>query len=181
MSRIGNKPVQIPGGVKVSVSGQTVKAEGPKGTLSRTFRDEIAIVPSQDGKSLAFSIKGEATRQARALWGTTRALTQNMLLGVSAGYERALIVEGVGWGAEVQGKRLKIQVGYADPVLLDIPAGLTVTAEKQNIKVSGPDKQQVGQFAAMTRKVRKPEPYNGKGVRYANEVIKRKQGKQFGN
>jgi large subunit ribosomal protein L6 len=181
MSRVGIKPVEIPKGVKVTITGQTLKAEGPKGTLSREFREEIALGWSQDEKSVVCSIRGESTREAKALWGTTRALIRNMIEGVAKGYERAMVVEGVGWGAEVQGKRLKVQVGYADPVFLDIPVGLTVTAEKQNIKIGGPDKELVGEFAARTRKIRKPEPYNGKGVRYANEVIKRKQGKQFGN
>ncbi len=181
MSRVGIKPVEIPNGVKVSINGQTVTAEGPKGTLTRTFRDEIAIGWGEDEKSVVCSIRGQATRQARALWGTTRALISNMLEGVDKGYKKGLQVEGVGWGAEVQGQRLKLQVGYADPAFVEIPAGLTVTAEKQTIRVEGADKQQVGEFAARARKVRKPEPYNGKGIRYADEVIKRKQGKQFGS
>lgn len=181
MSRVGIKPIEIPSGVKVTLNGQTVTAEGPKGTLSRTFRDEIAIGWSEDEKSVVCSINGATTREARALWGTTRSLINNMFIGVEKGYEKGLHVEGVGWGAEVQGQRLKLQVGYADPAFVEIPQGLTVTAEKQTIKISGADKQLVGEFAARARKVRPPEPYNGKGVRYSNEVIKRKQGKQFGS
>lgn len=181
MSRVGIKPIEIPKGVKVTIDGQTVTAEGPKGTLSRTFRDEIAIGWSEDEKSVVCSVKGTATRQARALWGTTRALINNMLVGVEKGYEKGLQIEGVGWGAEVQGQKLKLQVGYADPAFVEIPQGLTVTAEKQTVKIQGPDKQQVGEFAARARKVRQPEPYNGKGIRYSDEVVKRKQGKQFGS
>lgn len=181
MSRVGIKPIEIPKGVKVTINGQTVTAEGPKGTLSRTFRDEIAIGWGEDEKTVVCSIKGAATRQARALWGTTRSLINNMLIGVDKGYQKGLQVEGVGWGAEVQGQRLKLQVGYADPAFVEIPQGLTVTAEKQTVKIEGADKQLVGEFAARARKVRQPEPYNGKGVRYSNEVIKRKQGKQFGS
>lgn len=181
MSRVGIKPVDVPKGVKVSIDGQTVSAEGPKGSLSRTFRDEISIAMGDDDKTVVCSIKGETTRQARALWGTTRALINNMFIGVDKGYEKGLQIEGVGWGAEVQGQKLKLQVGYADPAFVEIPQGLSVTADKQTVKITGPDKQQVGEFAARARKVREPEPYNGKGIRYSDEVIKRKQGKQFGS
>ncbi|MGP1273001.1 MAG: 50S ribosomal protein L6 [Phycisphaerales bacterium] len=181
MSRVGIKPVEIPSGVKVTISGRSVTAEGPKGTLTREFPPEVSIGWSEDEKQIVCSIEDTSSKRARAMWGTTRALIQNMVIGVSQGYERGLQIEGVGWGAEVQGQKLKVQVGYATPAFVDIPAGLTVTAEKQSIKIQGADKQQVGEFAARTRKIRKPEPYNGKGIRYSNEVIKRKQGKQFGS
>ncbi|MEM1071651.1 MAG: 50S ribosomal protein L6 [Planctomycetota bacterium] len=181
MSRVGIKPIDIPSGVKVTISGQTLTAEGSKGTLSREFSPLVKIGWSEDEKQIVCSIEDSSSKQAKALWGTTRALIQNMVLGVSKGYERSLQIEGVGWGAEVQGQKIKVQVGYATPALLDIPQGLTVTAEKQTIKIEGADKQQVGEFAARTRKIREPEPYNGKGIRYSDEVIKRKQGKQFGN
>ncbi|HED54060.1 MAG TPA: 50S ribosomal protein L6 [Phycisphaerales bacterium] len=181
MSRVGNKPVEIPAGVKVSVDGQTVTVEGPKGTLTRTFRPEIEIAMGDDGKSVVCSIRGAATRQARALWGTTRSLINNMVVGVNSGYERSLDIVGVGWGAQVAGKELKLSVGYASPIPVTIPDGVEVKVDKQIVRISGPDKQAVGQMAAMTRAVRKPEPYNGKGIKYTDEVIRRKQGKQFGS
>jgi len=181
MSRVGNKPIEVPAGVKVSVDGQTVTVEGPKGSLSRSFRPEIKIAMGDDDKSVICSINGSATRQARALWGTTRSLINNMVIGVKTGYERSLDIVGVGWGAEVNGQQLKLSVGYASPVPVGIPDGVQVKVDKQIVRISGPDKQAVGQMAAMTRAVRKPEPYNGKGIKYTDEVIRRKQGKQFGS
>lgn len=181
MSRVGNKPIEIPAGVKITVSGQAVTVEGPKGTLKREFSPLIAVAWGENEKSLVCSIKGEASREARALWGTTRALLQNMVTGVTAGFEKSLEVVGVGWGAQVAGPSLKLSVGYANAVMIPIPTGVNVAVEKQLVKITGADKQAVGQFAAMARSVRKPEPYNGKGVKYTTETIKRKQGKQFGS
>jgi len=181
MSRVGNKAVEIPAGVKVSLDGQTVSVEGPKGSLSREFSPLIGIAWSEDEKSIVCSIKGETTRQAKALWGTTRALIQNMVSGTKSGYERTLDIVGVGWGAQVAGQELKLSVGYANAVPVAIPMGVNVIVDKQIIRISGADKQAVGQFAAMARAVRKPEPYNGKGIKYTDEVIRRKQGKQFGS
>ncbi|PHQ79610.1 MAG: 50S ribosomal protein L6 [Phycisphaera sp.] len=181
MSRVGNKAVEIPAGVKVSLDGQTVSVEGPKGSLSREFSPLIAIAWSEDEKSIVCTIKGETTRQAKALWGTTRALIQNMVSGTKNGYERTLDIVGVGWGAQVAGQELNLSVGYANTVPVSIPMGVNVIVDKQIIRISGADKQAVGQFAAMTRAVRKPEPYNGKGIKYTDEVIRRKQGKQFGS
>ncbi len=181
MSRVGIKPIEIPSGVKITINGQSVSVEGPKGTLSRDFSPLINVGWSEDEKSVVCSIKGEASREARALWGTTRALIQNMVTGVKDGYEKSLEVVGVGWGAQVTGQTLKLSVGYANAVMVDIPQGVDVTVEKQLVKITGADKHAVGQLAAMTRAVRKPEPYNGKGIKYADEVIKRKQGKQFGS
>lgn len=181
MSRVGNKPVEIPSGVKVSIDGQTVSVEGPKGSLSREFAPQIEVSWSEDEKSVVCSIKGDATRQARALWGTTRALIQNMIIGVKDGYEKSLEIVGVGWGAQVAGQELKLSVGYANSVPVKIPVGVDVSVDKQIVKISGADKQAVGQFAAMARSVREPEPYNGKGIKYSDEVIRRKQGKQFGS
>ncbi len=181
MSRVGNKPIEIPAGVKVTINGLSISVEGPKGTLTRDFVPEIAVGWSEDEKSLVCSIKGEVTREARALWGTTRALIQNMITGVKDGYEKSLEIVGVGWSAQVAGQTLKLSVGYANAVPVAIPTGVNVSVEKQLVKVTGADKQAVGQFAAMARAVRKPEPYNGKGVKYVGEFIKRKQGKQFGS
>lgn len=181
MSRVGNKPIEIPAGVKITINGQTVSVEGPKGTLKRDFSPLISVGWTEDEKSVVCSINGEVSREAKALWGTTRALIQNMVTGVKDGYEKSLEIVGVGWGASVAGQALKLSVGYANAVMVDIPQGVNVSVEKQLVKISGADKQAVGQFAARARSVRKPEPYNGKGVKYANEVIKRKQGKQFGS
>lgn len=181
MSRVGIKPIDIPGGVKITINGQSVTVEGPKGSLTRDFPSEVSIGWSEDEKQIVCTIGDTSSKRSRAMWGTTRALIQNMITGVNEGYERGLQIEGVGWGAELQGQKLKVQVGYADPVFMEVPAGLTVTADKQTIKIQGPDKQQVGEFAARTRKIREPEPYNGKGIRYSDEVVKRKQGKQFGS
>ncbi len=181
MSRVGIKPIEIPGGVKITINGQSVTVEGPKGTLTREFSPLINVGWSEDEKSVVCSIKGEASREAKALWGTTRALIQNMVIGVKDGYEKSLEIVGVGWGAQVAGQSLKLSVGYANAVSVDIPQGVNVTVEKQLVKISGADKHAVGQLAAMARAVRKPEPYNGKGIKYTDEVIKRKQGKQFGS
>ncbi len=183
MSRIGKKPVAIPSGVKVGVGDGSLSVEGPKGTLSMSVRPEVSVEVDADAKEVRCTISESdlKTREIRAYWGLTRALINNMVEGVTKGYEKSMEIVGVGWGAQVQGNQLKLQLGYAQPVMMDIPAGLNVTAEKQIVKISGPDKQAVGQFAAAMRSKRKPEPYNGKGVKYAGEVIRRKQGKQFGS
>lgn len=183
MSRIGKKPVPVPKGVKVGIAGGSVKVEGPKGTLSIAVRPEVAVEHKADTNEVCCSIpQGKMDdRASRAYWGMTRALIQNMMVGVTQGYEKTMEIVGVGWGAQVQGNQLRLQLGYAAPVMMDIPNGLTVSVDKQIVKISGADKQAVGQFAAAMRAKRKPEPYNGKGVKYANEVIKRKQGKQFGS
>lgn len=183
MSRIGKKPVSIPSGVKVAVNNGTLSVEGPKGTLTMPVRPEVNVEVDTDAKEVRCTIeeKDQEIRAVRAYWGLTRALVNNMVEGVTKGYEKTMEVVGVGWGAQVQGNQLRLQVGYAQPVMMQIPAGLNVTAEKQIVKISGPDKQAVGQFAAAMRAKRKPEPYNGKGVKYADEVIRRKQGKQFGS
>lgn len=181
MSRVGVKPVEIPSGVKVSIDGQKVTVEGPKGTLTREFPPTVDIKWSEDEKSVECAIKGPSTRQARAMWGTARALIQNMVTGVKDGYQKSLEIVGVGWNAQVAGQELRLNVGYANAVPVAIPQGVDVQVEKQIVKISGADKQAVGQFAAMARSVREPEPYNGKGIKYTDEVIRRKQGKAFGS
>ncbi|MCE7974478.1 MAG: 50S ribosomal protein L6 [Leptolyngbya sp. PLA1] len=183
MSRIGKKPVEVPAGVKVAVKDGSVKVEGPKGTLSMQHRPEVVVTTGEGGKSVSVSLaKGFSADDKRcsAYWGTTRALLRNMIEGVTKGFERQLEVVGVGWTAAIAGKTLKVTVGFANPIVVDIPAGLTVTVDKQFIKVAGADRQLVGQFVSGVRAKRKPEPYNGKGIKYVEETIKRKQGKQFG-
>jgi len=182
MSRIGRKVISVPAGVKIALKGQDVTVTGPKGTLTVNVHSEVKVAWNETEKSIACTI-GEGRsedRLARALWGTNRALIQNAITGVQGGYEKSLEVVGVGWTAALAAGKLKLVVGFANPIMVEVPKGLTVTVDKQIIKVSGPDKQMVGQFAAKTRAVRKPEPYNGKGIKYTTETIKRKQGKQFG-
>ena len=176
MSRIGKKPIAIPDKVKVTVSSQTVTVDGGKSKLSFTFKplvsvkvDKIGVVVERQGDS----------REARALHGTTRALIANMIKGVTTGFAKELEVVGVGWSAALKGQSLELNVGYADPRVVPIPAGLKVEVAQNKIKVSGPDKQVVGQFAAVVRSQRPPEPYNGKGIKYSDERIVRKQGKAF--
>lgn len=177
MSRIGRKPVEIPAGVKVSLDGNTINVEGPKGNLSFAHRDEVKVEVAEDGKSVSVT-RDNDQRMSRALHGLTRALISNMVLGVKNGYEKKLEVQGVGYLASVKDKVLTLRVGYANEIKLPIPEGLTVVCpDNTHINVSGCDKQAVGQFAAYVRSMRKPEPYKGKGVRYVGEVVKIKQGK----
>lgn len=182
MSRIGRKPIAVPAAVKVAIKDHAVSITGPKGTLVVNVHPKVKTVWTESEKSLKFNIDGAAAddREARALWGTSRALIQNAIAGVQNGYEKQLEVVGVGWVPSLAGQKLKLVVGFANAIMLDIPKGLSVAVDKQIIKVSGPDKQLVGQFAAQCRAVRKPEPYNGKGIKYTTETIVRKQGKQFG-
>jgi large subunit ribosomal protein L6 len=182
MSRIGRKPVSVPGGVKVSIKDQTASIQGPKGTLTLKYRPEVNVKFEEAEKAIKVSIDESNLENAAvcASWGSTRAHLQNMVVGVTQGYEKSLEVVGVGWVPTVQGTKLKLVVGFANPIMMDIPKGLTVTVDKQFVKVQGPDKQMVGHFAAEMRASRKPEPYNGKGIKYTTEVIKKKQGKTFG-
>ena len=185
MSRIGNKLVPVPEGVKVAIDGQTVTIEGPKGKLSWTHRAEVSVAYTQADRTITVT-RSNDQRQTRALHGTTRALIANMVEGCLNGYSKNLEVYGVGYGAQVQGDRLIMSVGYASLRGLAIPPGVTVTVQAAQARgdtqparfsVSGADKQAVGQFAAECRQVRPPEPYKGKGVRYAGEYVRRKVGK----
>jgi large subunit ribosomal protein L6 len=177
MSRIGKKPVMIPSGVKVGVAGRNITVEGPLGKLDMSFRPEVEVQYSDAEKRVSVSSDLEV-RQNRAYHGLTRAMIQNMVVGVTKGYEKKLEVVGVGYIAAVQGKTLQLRVGYANEIQKPIPAGLTVTCPDQtHIVVKGIDKQMVGQFAAEVRSVRKPEPYKGKGIRYDGEAVRRKAGK----
>jgi len=175
MSRIGKVPVSIPDGVKVALDGQTVSVTGPKGSLSLELRPEIEA--TVDGSTVVVRKKGES-RAARELYGLSRTLIANMVEGVSKGFEKKLEIVGVGYRAAVQGKVLNLSLGYSHPILYNLPEGISVNIENQTqVTVSGIDKQLVGQVAAEIRAFRKPEPYKGKGVKYADEVIKRKAGK----
>ena len=176
MSRIGRSPVKIPSGVQVTIDGATVVVKGPKGELTRAFRPEITV--HQEAGQITVQRPSDAP-SVRALHGLTRALLNNMVLGVSTGFEKTLQVEGVGYRAEKNGKDLVLNVGYSHPVRFEPPAGISFEVEEKArlIKVLGPDKELVGQVAADIRKVRPPEPYKGKGIRYVGEHVRRKAGK----
>ena len=178
MSRIGKQPVVIPAGVKVNVAGTTVKVEGPKGAKLE-FTHHPAMKLKVDAKQILVERPDDA-RQNRALHGLTRALINNMIVGVTTGYTKKLKIEGVGYQASMKGTAVELTVGFANRILHAPPAGITVAVpDPTTILVSGSDKQRVGQFAAEIRASKKPEPYKGKGVRYENEVVRRKEGKSF--
>ena len=183
MSRIARKPVMIPAGVKVAVNpaARTVNFEGPKGKLSMTYRPEVGV--KLEGAIVEVTMDPAIVELGsnRAFWGTTRALIATAVEGVLKGYEKKLEIVGVGWGAKVQGKKLVLTVGFANTLDVAIPEGVKVEVVQMMITVSGPDKQAVGEFASKCRATRKPEPYNGKGIKYTTEVIQRKQGKAFGS
>lgn len=177
MSRIGRKPVPVPDGVKVNVDGNTLVVEGPKGKLDWEFRPEISVAYDQEQKLVVVG-RASDERTARALHGLSRALIQNMMVGVTEGYERRLEIVGVGYIATVQNGLLQLRVGFANELERKIPDGLDVSCpDQQHVLIRGIDKQKVGQFAAEIRALRKPEPYKGKGIRYAGEAVRRKQGK----
>ncbi|MBX3359394.1 MAG: 50S ribosomal protein L6 [Phycisphaeraceae bacterium] len=182
MSRIGRQKIEVPANVKVLIKDCSVSIQGPLGTLSLTHRQDVKVKWDEGEKAITVSIddKDAENRVVNACWGTTRALLRNMIEGVTKGYEKSMEVVGVGWTAAVQGNKLKLVVGYANPLMMDIPQGLKVTVEKAIVKISGFDKRLVGQFASSMRALRKPEPYNGKGIKYTTEVIKKKAGKSFG-
>ena len=177
MSRVGKKPIPIIDGVKVAIADRKVDVEGPLGKLSYTHRDEIDVALSADGKSVDVK-RHDDERESRAYHGLTRALINNMILGVKNGYEKKLEVIGVGYLAAIKGKVLQLRVGFANELHLPIPDVLDVKCPDQtHINIKGCDKQAVGQFAAYIRSLRKPEPYKGKGVRYVGEQVKLKAGK----
>jgi len=174
MSRLGKQPSTIPAGVTVTCDNGLLTVAGPKGTLTRAIKPDVTI--TIEG-GVATVIPGKTTA-AKALWGTYAAHLRNMIKGVTEGYTKVLEIEGVGYRAEVKGTNLSLSVGFSHPVLLPIPSGVTALVEKGVITVSGYDKDELGQFAANVRKVKKPEPYKGKGIRYQGEYIIRKQGKK---
>lgn len=178
MSRIGKLPVTIPGGVKAELNGQKLKVTGPKGSLERTFHPDVAI-KMEDNEIVVTRPSDEPAH--RALHGLTRALIQNMIAGVTTGYSKVLNIVGVGYRAAMQGKSLQLSVGYSHPVLVEPPDGIAFSVDgTQTIKVEGIDKALVGQVAANIRRWRQPEPYKGKGIKYENETIRRKEGKAGG-
>ena len=176
MSRVGKKPVTVPAGVTASVTGQHVKVKGAKGELSFSAPDEVVV--AMDNGQITVTPKGQDKR-SRAMWGMSRAQVANLMVGVSNGFEKKLEITGVGYKAAVQGKILKLSLGYSHDIDYEIPAGITiVTPKPTEINISGIDKKVVGQTAAEIRDYRGPEPYKGKGVRYAGEFIFRKEGKK---
>jgi large subunit ribosomal protein L6 len=179
MSRIGKQPVAITGGAKVRLEGRSIHVEGPKGKLS--WEIPGAITASMDAGGAAVSVARQSNAKPhRALHGLSRALIANMVRGVTTGFGKRLEIVGVGYNAKVEGKNLRLQIGFCHPVLLPIPTGLKVeTPQPTKISVEGADKQLVGQFAANVRRIRPPEPYNGKGIRYEDEVVRRKVGKSI--
>ena len=177
MSRIGKQPVPVLDGVKVSIDGCTITTEGPQGKLQFEHRPEISLEIDEENKQILVS-RGNDERMSRALHGLTRSLIHNMVVGVKEGYEKRLEIVGVGYGGTVQENQLALRVGFANEIKKAIPSGLDVTCPDQNhVVIKGCDKQQVGQFAAEVRAVRKPEPYKGKGIRYDGEYVKIKPGK----
>jgi large subunit ribosomal protein L6 len=176
MSRIGKKPVAVPSGVTANVEGQTVKVKGPKGALQVVLHDDVTV--AMDKNAIKVAPRHE-TKRARSLWGTSRTQVANLVAGVTKGFEERLEITGVGFRAAVQGKQLNLQLGFSHDVNYPIPQGITIATPKATeIVVTGIDKQQVGQVAAEIRGYRPPEPYKGKGVKYAGEYIFRKEGKK---
>lgn len=176
MSRVAKNPINVPGGVEVKLSGDTMQVKGPKGQLSHTVHPLVTVV--QEGNVLRFERKGNTTL-ARAISGTTRALVNNMVTGVSQGFAKRLTIIGVGYRAAVQGKKLNLTLGFSHPLVYTIPDGIAIeTPSQTEIVIKGADKQQVGQVAAEIRAYRAPEPYKGKGVRHTDEHVVRKEAKK---
>ena len=177
MSRIGKKPIAVPAGVEVKIDGHTVTVKGPKGTLSRTLNEEMDI--KLENNEILVSRPNDDIKN-RSLHGLTRTLINNMVVGVTQGFEKKLEIQGVGYNAQMQGKNLKLALGFSHPVIITPPEGITITITTPSsvvILVSGADKEKVGQVAAEIRAWREPEPYKGKGIRYSGEYVRRKAGK----
>lgn len=177
MSRIGKNPIIIPAKTEVKIEGDTVSVKGPLGELKRTFRAGMKI-EVKDGQVLVTPKSSKVNVTMNSLWGTIASHIKNMVGGVNKAYEKKLIVEGIGFKADVVGTDLVFKLGFSHPVKVAIPKGLKITAEKNIVTVSGIDKEFVGQYVAEIRDLKKPEPYKGKGIRYSDEVIKRKEGKK---
>jgi len=176
MSRIGKRAVVVPSGITANVEGQTVKVKGPKGALQVVLHDDVSV--ALDGDRIKIDPRNE-TKRARAQWGTSRTLIANLIAGVTKGFEQRLEINGVGYRAAVQGKNLQLALGYSHDVVYAIPEGIAITVPKPTeIVINGNDSQRVGQVAAEIRSYRPPEPYKGKGVKYADEFIFRKEGKK---
>lgn len=175
MSRVGKKPITILTGIEVKLEGQKVVIKGPKGELQREIRPEIAI--EQKEGEIICSPKSKS-KKTKAFWGLTRTLIANMIEGVSKGYEKKLEIQGIGYKANLEGENLVLEMGFSHSVKIDCPAGIKFSVEKNIITISGIDKELVGNIAAKIRKIRPPEPYKGKGIRYLGEIVRRKVGKK---
>ncbi|MCK5096419.1 MAG: 50S ribosomal protein L6 [Candidatus Pacebacteria bacterium] len=175
MSRIGKKPIIIPENTELKQDGATITVKGLKGELTRTFRSEVAV--KVDGNTINLE-PANNSKFARSLWGTYGSHLQNMIDGVNKPFEKKLIITGVGYRAEITGNKITLTLGYSHKIEVEVPTSLTVTIEKNKITIVGVDKEEVGQFAAKIRSYRTPEPYKGKGIRYDDEIIKRKEGKK---
>lgn len=180
MSRIGKQPVQIPQGVELTLEGNTVKVKGPKGQLETTVHKNVSLERKNDealGDVLVVTVKDENKPSDRSLWGLSQRLIENMVKGVTEGYQKQLEFVGVGYKVSVSGNVVKMSVGFSHDVDFKLPEGIEAQAEKNTLTITGIDKQLVGETAARIRKIRKPEPYKGKGIRYSDEVVRRKAGK----
>lgn len=175
MSRIGKKPITIPAGVTVDVNDDFIKVKGPKGELIQAMHPKVKI--DKTDIELVVSVGNAENKQQRALWGLYRALINNMVVGVTTGFSKILEINGVGYKAAMTGRKLVMSLGYSHPIEMEVPTGLEAKVEKNVITITGSDRQVVGQFAAVVRSKREPEPYKGKGIKYQNEVIRRKAGK----
>ncbi len=175
MSRIGKQIITIPSGVTVTVSNGTVTVKGPKGEVTRKFPAVVTVTVADN--TVTAAVQNPDEKSERSLWGTTGAHLKNMVKGVTEGFTKDLEINGVGYRVAMQGKDLKLEVGFSHPVIFQIPAGITATVEKNQIRLVGFDREQLGNVAAKLRAVKKPEPYKGKGIKYATETIRRKAGK----
>ena len=175
MSRIGKQPIKIPSGVEIKVDGQLVSVKGPKGELSQKLHEKVMVAQAED--ELNVSVKHPENKTERSLWGLSQRLIQNMVEGVTQGFQKQLEINGVGYKAVLSGKKLVLNLGYSHPIEFEAPTGIDLTVEKNLITVTGTDKQLVGQVTANIRSFRKPEPYKGKGIKYVDETIQRKAGK----
>jgi large subunit ribosomal protein L6 len=175
MSRLGKRPIAIPKNTEVSVVDGLVSVKGPKGELNLHYKPSVKISVTEEGVLVELA---KTDVESRALWGTYASEIKSMLKGVNENFEKKLLIEGVGYKCEMMGAQLKFALGFSHPVIMDIPQGLTAVVEKNQITITGPSKEKVGQFAAVIRSLKKPEPYKGKGIRYSDEVVRRKEGKK---
>jgi large subunit ribosomal protein L6 len=176
MSKVGKQILNVPAGVTVNISGNQITVKGKLGEIKRNF-DNSAIEIVVENNTITFKKKG-AGKKASQLWGTWAAHIKNMMMGVSVGFSKKLLIEGVGYKWEVAGKEVKLALGFSHPIMMKIPEGLTIKTDKLSMDITGFDKEVVGSFAMKIRKLKQPEPYKGKGIRYSDEVIRRKQGKR---
>jgi large subunit ribosomal protein L6 len=177
MSRLGKKPINVPTGVTVTVAAGTIKVKGSKGELSLVLHPHVKVEPIEGGKQLMVSVAAPEEKKDRSLWGLSHKLVKNMLEGVTTGFTKQLELVGIGFKVAASGSKLNMELGYSHPVVFELPKGVEAKVEKNVVTLSGSDKQLVGQTAAQMRKLRKPEPYKGKGIRYVGEVVKMKAGK----